>query len=174
MMRYEGGRMKLSVYTVLLVHRWLGRNKMTNTSHQCMTFLWTILWSDIQVISPTKICMCIDASINVWGCIQSHVKPQPKLCIQLKFLIKKALLLQVTSLGCHHVDVGAWVWVDSQHFGIYKSESLVKDDESFEEWTYNELHNDEFTTIEFRFRLCLFEKERRHKIGARFIVFKRL
>ncbi len=51
---------------------------------------------------------------------------------------------------------------------------LVKDDESFEEWIYNELHNDEFTTIEFRFRLCLFEKVRRHKIGARFIVFKRL
>lgn len=104
----------------------LGRSKMTNTLHQCMTFLWTILWSDVQVISPTKhACMCIDASINVWGCIQSHITSQHKLCIQLKFVIKKALLLQVTSLGCHHVDVSAWVWVDSQHFGIYKSESQM-------------------------------------------------
>lgn len=62
----------------------------------------------------------------------------PKFYNQLRFLIlKKTLLLHVTLLGCNQVDVSAWASVNRHHFGIYKSESLVKDDESFEEWTYN-------------------------------------
>lgn len=144
-MRWEGGHRKLSIYTMLFVHRWLGRSKMTphiNAWH----FHGTTLWSDIQVISPTKCCMCIDASINM----HLHQASQPILCIQRKFLIKKALLRQVTSVAVTLMSVPEFKLTVST-LGFTRVSRLFKMMKALRNGLTVELHNDEFTTNVFSF-----------------------